>query len=64
MNSKDFDLVESYQRSFLKVGKVKFGLFFTWRQFTQSCLITFSLFTVGMKLHNEGTKERSKDGFD
>ena len=46
-------------RSFLKVGKVKCGPFFTWRQFSQKpCFIAFSLFW------HEGTEGLPKDGLD
>ena len=41
MHSKNMDLVESSQRSILKVRKVKFGSFFTWRQFSQKLFDNF-----------------------
>ena len=43
MYCKNMDLVESSKRSYLKVRKVKFGLFVTWRQFSQKRFV-FSLF--------------------
>ena len=41
MYCKNVDLVESSQRSILKVRKVKFGPFSTWRQFSQKLFDNF-----------------------
>ena len=41
MYCKNVDLVESSERSFLKVRKVKFGSFFTWKQFPQKLFDNF-----------------------
>ena len=61
MYCKNVDLVESSKRSFIKV---KFGSFFTWRQFSQKLLDIFFSILAWTKLPKEATNGLPKDGYN